>query len=554
MLSLPAFRCKWRRGHGSRMTPRRFWRVHPILLLLLCLGCGRGVESERFTQAPSHGMGVHFSVSCSDPAQAMFDQALTAEHMFLHEQASGLFVQALQLDQSCAMAYWGMALAGLDNLFLTPGSDIVAKARTLLRPVETLPAGSPLETGFIGALQSLLDKRCSWEACTRAFMLAHKQLAARYPNDVEAQVFYAAALIMSAPTDDTGYAQQREAAAILEKLFATYPSHPGVAHYLIHAYDTPPDAKKGLPAARRFAMMAHGSAHALHMPSHIFTRLGYWTESIDSNLRSAAAARAADAANDELHARDYLVYAYLQTGQSRAAKQAVRESKVAEGHLNPTTLGGPFAAAAMPARLALETGDWRRAASVRIAISTEFPQVEAISHFSRALGLARSGDAAAAEDELVRLAQLEEKLGEQGKFYWQRQAGIQYLSAHAWSSFASGRRQEGLAEMRAAADLESHTNKNVVTPGPLAPARELLGEMLLGSDRSRDAQREFEAVLDTEPNRFRSVYGAARSAELAGDLQAATKGYSRLLQIAAKADTDRLELRQAAKFLTNHTR
>ena len=375
-----------------------------------------------------------------------------------------------------------------------------------------------------------------------------EQLAARYPDDAEALILYTLALLMAAPPDDLTFAKQRHAAVILEALSERLPDHPGVAHYLIHAYDTPTDAPKGLTAAQHYAQIAPDSAHAVHMPSHIFTRVGAWTDSIQSNARSARVAHTENMSNDELHAMDYLVYAYLQTGQTRAARVVQDDARSVADHLDATHLGGPFAAAAIDARLALESGDWSAATALSIRLS-QFCYVPAMTHYARALGFARSGNPAAAGPELESLAALAGKLYAANDSYWAGQVEIQLVASAAWVAFASGRHEEGLAQMRAAAEMESATNKNVVTPGPLLPARELLAEMLLDVDRPTEAHTQFAKVLEVEPDRFRSLFGAGRAAELAGDLVGAKLRYARLLQIAANADTDRLELQQARAFL-----
>jgi predicted Zn-dependent protease len=287
------------------------------------------------------------------------------------------------------------------------------------------------------------------------------------------------------------------------------------------------------------------------MPSHIFTRLGLWDESIDSNLRSiAVAGKMAGMQNDALHAADYLVYAYLQTGRDKAA-HAVQENARA-GELDATHLGGPFALAAIDARLALEPGDWAAASTLPLHSYTLFPEVEAVTRYARAIGLTRLSRPDAARPELAALASLAQALHAKGSAYWEEQVEIQLLAAGAWLTYAEGAHDEGVAQARAAAALEATTNKNVVTPGPLAPARELLAEMLLDAGQPADARLEFEQVLAVEPRRFRSLYGAARAAELSKDIAQAKQGYADLLQFAAKADTDRPELQAARAFLASH--
>jgi tetratricopeptide (TPR) repeat protein len=539
------------------MKKRLFWRTAGILLLMTAVG-GSAPAPDSQAQSQQAGLGtVHFPVSCNSAAQASFDQGMVLQHSFAHAAASVEFNKALQQDPTCAMADWGLALASLNNPFLTPTQAGRDEANRLLDKAEHLGAKSPREVEYITALRTLVGK-CQWDACTTAFSRALEQLAAHYPDDSEAQIVYALGLLLAAPDDDLTFENQRKAAAILEEQSRRHPDHPGVAHYLIHAYDTPlhaydgsPSASMCLAAAQSYTQIAPESPHALHMPSHIFTRLGRWDDSIASNLKSIAA-REDNTPNDKLHAMDYLVYAYLQTGRSKAARSIQNDSTIPENHPDPGHLAGPFAVAAIDARLALETSDWNAAASLRVIPSDQFPHVEAMTHYARALGFVRSGRPEAARPELAALATLEEKLHAGGNTYWEEQVEIQFVAANAWVAFASGRREEGISQLRAAAKLEGTTNKNVVTPGPLAPARELLAEMLLDAGQSADARAEFEQVLKTEPNRFRSVFGAARAAELAGDLPGAKEGYSDLLQIAAKSDTDRPELQMARAFVAGH--
>jgi hypothetical protein len=373
-----------------------------------------------------------------------------------------------------------------------------------------------------------------------------EQLAQRYPDDREAAIFYALALNIAADLSDQTYANQLKAAAVLEPIFAAQPDHPGVAHYLIHSYDYPPIAEKGLPAARRYAAIAPSAAHALHMPSHIFTRVGAWQESIETNRRAEEVARRTAGPSEILHPIDYQVYAHLQLAQDGEVKRIV-DRVSAETAIDDRS-AGLFAQAAIAARYALERGDWRAAAQLQPRPS-RYPFTEAITHFARALGAARSGDAASANKDIQHLALLRNTLRERKDNYWTEIVEIQRLGAQAWMLLAEGKPEQALRMMREAAEREDKTEKSPVTPGPLAPARELLGEMLLQLNRPAQALKEFETSAQREPNRFRGLSGAARAAEMAGDRGKAAAFYEKLTVLAKNADSERQEIRQAKAFL-----
>jgi tetratricopeptide (TPR) repeat protein len=380
-----------------------------------------------------------------------------------------------------------------------------------------------------------------------------------YPKDREAAIFYALALLGTALTTDKTYANQKKAAEILNKVLPEEPEHPGVAHYLIHSFDYPQLAQLALPAARSYAKIAPSSPHALHMPSHIFTRLGLWQESIQSNLASAAAAkkyvartRPGAASFDQLHALDYLVYAYLQGGQDQKAKQILAQAS-ALNRVDSEVLSAAYAFAAIPARYAVERRRWSEAARIELHPVTfpwdHFRYAEAIVYFARALGAARSGDPAAARNQVEKLLWIQKTLAEAKDSYWADQVEIQRRAAAAWLAHAEGKGAEALTLMRSAAELESATEKHPVTPGPITPARELLGDMLMELNQPEQALREFETSLRDSPNRFNGLYGAARAAELSGDLKAAATYYTKMVALCDHADGIRAELRKAKEFL-----
>jgi len=380
-------------------------------------------------------------------------------------------------------------------------------------------------------------------------------VAAKYPEDREAQIFYALAIAASEDPADQTYAGRLKAGAILEKLFAEEPNHPGLAHYIIHTYDVPPLADRALEAARRYSEIAPDAPHALHMPSHTFTRTGYWQDSIDSNVAAAAAAKREGETAEELHASDYEVYAYLQTGQDQAAHRIVDALPEIESRFDPKQViggaAGPpvayFALAAIPARYALERGDWGRAALLT-PCETPFPWTNAITWFARGLGAARLGKSEAAYESAASLSQIRKRLSESDESYWALQVEIEEREVRAWGKLAESKSHEAVQEMEAAAKLEDGTEKSAVTPGPLAPARELLGEMYLANHEPGAALEQFEATLKKEPRRFRAIFGAGRAAQLAGQASLSQKYFRELVtQCAASDQPARAELQEAQK-------
>jgi hypothetical protein len=416
------------------------------------------------------------------------------------------------------------------------------------------------ERDYIAAVTRLYKDAGTVDQRTRtlAYEKAMEQVAAKYNDDPEARIFYALSLDQTnLPTDKT-YANLLKAAEILEKEFKTQPDHPGIAHYIIHSYDVPALAPKALDAAQRYAKIAPDAPHALHMPSHTFTRVGYWQESIETNIASAEAARKDKAPSEELHALDYQTYAYLQTAQDALARKILEQIPPIGAQIEANAPGaaapapaGYFALAAIPARYALERNAWAEAASLK-PLSTRFPWVDAVTYFARALGAARSGNAAAATKDVETLNALAAKLREAKDAYWTSQVEIQAKAASAWIAFVEGKKDEGIALMREAAAMEDLTEKSAISPGPIKPAHELLGEMLLEAGKPAEALEEFEATMKKEPNRFRGVYGAAVAAERSADKAKAKNYYSQLLKICEHGDAGaRPELAAARKAATD---
>jgi glyoxylase-like metal-dependent hydrolase (beta-lactamase superfamily II) len=482
---------------------------------------------------------VHFENSCSPAVAREFDRAMALLHSFEFAEAIAGFQNVLKEDATCGMAEWGIAMSTWGNPFA--GQRPPATLKNGLAAAERargLGAKTDRERAYIDAVILLYKDaaRLDQRARTLAYEQAMERIYKTYPNDLEAAAFYALAVDQTAPPTDKTYANQLKAAAILERLFKMEPDHPGVTHYLIHSYDVPPLAPRGLVYARRYADLAPDAPHALHMPAHTFTRVGAWQESIDTNIRSHDAALAHGNPGEGLHALDYMTYAYLQTAQDEAAKKSVDELErlLAQPSAGGGVAGG-FPSAAIPARYALERGAWADAATLT-ARPSNLPYVEAMTHFARALGAARSGNPAAAQAASDRLAALRDQEIAAKDEYWTTQVDIQRQAAEAWVLWAQGKKDAALKAMTAAAQLEDTTEKAAVTPGPLAPARELLGEMLLEAARPADALTAFEANLKKEPNRFRSLYGAAHAAELAGNRQKSRTYYAQLVKICDRGD------------------
>jgi tetratricopeptide (TPR) repeat protein len=507
-------------------------------------------HSHGGTPPPPATLGsLHFPVSCTPEAQSTFDEAMKLQHSFWYQAADQAHRRVLERDPDCVMGYWGQALALLRNPFSPPPPDALPQGRALLEKAQRIGAKTEREAGFIGALTYLFsgDDMPGHRARLVQYAQAMEALSGRFTDDAEVAITHALSLVMAASPTDKTYANRLRAGDILEREYARHPQHPGISHYLIHAYDVPALAQKGIAAAERYAALAADAPHALHMPSHIFTRVGRWEDSIETNRRSAETARARGEVFDELHALDYMVYGYLQTGRPEAARRVLDETARYAAWTSPVALGG-YALTAMPARLALERGDWEAAATLGTR-RYDVPFVDATTHFARAMGAARAGraEAAAVDVEALKAA----AVALQGRdAYWQEQVEILRVAAEGWVAFAQGERETGLALLREAADREGRTEKHPITPGPIFPAREQLAEMLLVMDRHAEAQREFEAIQQTEPNRFRAVYGAGRAAELAGDRAAARRHYEHLVQLAERADTPRPEIEQARAFVS----
>jgi len=471
------------------------------------------------------------------------------QHSFWYRSSQRAFQEALKDDPSCAMAYWGIALSLLWNPHAAPHAKNLAEGAAALAKGQAIGAKTERERDYLEALSAMYSDYEKVDHRTRVlnYLKAMEQVASRYPDDDEAQIYYALALNVGASPADKTYSNQLKGAAILEKIWARQPEHPGVAHYLIHLYDSPSLAKKGLEAARRYSKIAPDAAHAQHMPSHIFTRVGYWKESIDSNSAAARVAKADRELHDQLHAMDYLVYAHLQLGQDAKASAIIDEMRTIAG-FSETFIAGPFALAASPARYAVERSDWKAAAALEVR-PNPLLHVQAVTYFAKALGAAHSGDSGGAQAAISKLAELRDQLREKKDAYWAEQVDIQWQVATAWSLNLAGKQDEALKTLSAAADSEDRTEKHPVTPGPLAPARELYGVMLLDRGMAKEALAAFEATLKKEPNRLGATVGAARAADKAGDATKAREYYTKVAELTGDADVSRSEGKEARAFL-----
>ena len=519
-----------------------------------------GTAAARAQAPHQHGEGgrlgtVAFANSCKPEVQPPFARGMALLHSFEFGQAMDAFAEVVKADPSCGIALWGTGLAHWNNPFslaLRPAEQLQA-GRATLAQAAAVGAKTAREREYIAAAATLYDRFESVDQSSRirAYRDAMARLSAAYPDDPEAAAFYALSLAAAAAPADKTYADQLKAGAILEKLWAKEPDHPGFPHYIIHAYDVPALASRAVDAARRYAKVAPDAPHALHMPSHTFTRLGYWQDSIETNILSAAAARKVNVIGEELHASDYQAYAYLQSGQDAAARRVVDSLAEIRSRRGPVTQGaapapaGAYAAAAIPARYALERNAWAEAARLETR-TTPFAYADALTWFARALGSARMRDVPAAKASLDELQKCIDRTIDGKEMYWVEQLNIQKLGASAWVALAEGRKEEALAQMQEAADREDRTEKSAISPGPLAPARELLGDLLLELKQPKDALAAYRKTMAKEPNRFRAIAGAAAAAAQAGDRAAARTYSSQLLTICPKGDTPgRAELQAA---------
>ena len=495
---------------------------------------------------------VYFMTSCSKAIEGDFNRGVALLHSFQYEQARQAFEEILSLDSNCAMAQWGVAMSHYHGLW--DNGDTAAGRQALQKAKEIAganPKTTTREKAYIDALGEIYrtDGK-NQDENAHAFEQAMGALQAAYPEDSEAAIFHALTLYISAPKSDKTYANQRKCGEILEPIFAKQPHHPGVAHYIIHCYDNPVLAEQGLTAARMYASIAPASAHANHMPSHIFTRVGSWDESIASNKRSAQLAVEAEgsskngeARDQRLHAMDYLEYAYLQSGRVTQAKNVLDEMNSLPS-VTAVTLINDYATAAIPARYAMELGQWKQASELQ-GNHSAVALAQAITWLAVGVGSARSGNLERAKEAERTLASLRDAIVAQNNVYWSKQAEVQRREVAAWISEASGKTAEAIAMLRSAVDLEESMDKNAVTPGAVIPAREMLAALLLKENHPQEALAQFEAVLKTTPNRFNALFGAASAADAFGKTSAANRYFQKLTE--TSVGDERQELVTARK-------
>ena len=534
--------------------------VVPLLFIASTLAVAQDTPPSPVGDQAQLGQ-VDFPVSCTPAAQQQFNRAVAILHSFWYEEAAKAFGAVTETDPDCAMGGWGVAMSYWTPLWSPPTEATLKAGSAAVRKAQAIGAKTDRERGYIEAIATFYRDYDKLDHRTRsvAYQQAMEQLSVRYPDDREAAIFSALALDATASPSDKTYTNQKKAAAILEKIFAEQPNHPGVAHYLIHSYDSAPLAEHGLPAAICYAKIAPSVPHALHMPSHIFTRLGQWPDSIRSNRAASEAGQTYAAQQfgegvawaESLHAMDYLAYAYLQLAQDREAKK-VLDQIIAFRKVAPEAPSAAYALAAVPARYAVERRDWPQAAALSLPALAfpwdKYPWTSAMITFSRALGAARTGDFGAAQAEIDRLGSARDAASQKDK-YWADQIEVQRQAAVAILAHVRGKDEEALAEMQSAAKLEATMDKHPVTPSPVVPMRELLGDLLLEINQPTQALSEYEASLTKDPNRFRSVYGAAKAAERAGDAAKAKTYYQQLAALGSNGDGDRPELTEAKAYL-----
>ena len=525
------------------------------LIVSLCLASSVGAHDEQIGRKPEQLGRVLFQTSCSPAAQTQFERALAMQHSFFFPETVKAFSAIPETDPTCAIAYWGIAISQRPNPLVGPFD-----AATLKRGLDAVQKGKAIgakterERDWLAAIEQFYKDYETVDQDTRSknYEKAMEALAAKYPDDVEAKIFYALAL--NETFDHKTLDTLNKAIAILEPIDRKYPDHPGVTHYLIHSYDFPPLAKRGVPAANKYAKIAPSAPHAQHMPSHIYSMVGMWDASVASNQRAiqvsndyAARTNLDGTLAGVPHGYDFMTYAYLQLGQDAKARALIDEAAAIKKIVGPR-LAGSTGQAAVQARYMLERQDWKGAAQLP-PFRTEFPVAEAITHFARAMGAARSGDATAAQAEVDTLKGLRANLEKANFGYWAGQVEIQILAAQAWQALGQGNKADALKFMRAAADLEDASEKHVAMENRLYPMRELLGDMLLQQGEAVAALQEYETSMKAAPERLRGFYGAAKAADAAGDTKKATGYFRRLAQLTRNADSERVELQEMKQYL-----
>jgi tetratricopeptide (TPR) repeat protein len=530
----------------------------PVLGVVLMFSVTAVTAHDDETKARGEKLGrVVFKTSCSPEAQKQFERALAMQHSFFFPETVKAFNAIPETDPSCAIAYWGIAISQRPNPLVPPfPAEALKKGLEAIEKGEAIGAKTQRERDWLAALKTFYKdyETVDQDTRTKNYEKAMEALVKKYPDDVEAKVFYALAL--NETFDHKNMDPLLKAIAILEPIDKKYPDHPGVTHYLIHSYDFAPIAARGVPAANKYAKIAPAAPHAQHMPSHIYSMVGMWEQSIVSNQRAIAVSSdyASRAKLDGVlagvpHSYDFMIYALLQLGQDGKAKSVLEPVAAITKTIGPR-IAAATAQNAVPARYALERQDWQAAAQLK-PVGTGMPAAEAITHFARALGAARSGDVAAAQADIDTLKDLRGQLEKANQGYWAGQVEIQVLAAQAWKEQGAGNAPEALKLMRAAADLEDASEKHVSMENRLYPMRELLADMLMAQNQPKDALKEYEASMKNTPMRLRGFYGAAKAADGVGDTKKAREYFDKLARLTRNADSDRPELQEARKRLAS---
>jgi len=545
------------------------------LLAISDVGCATVPEPGDLRAAGK----VDFPISCTPAVQSEFARGVALLHSFFYEEARRIFTSVAEQDPKCAMAQWGIAMTWWHPIWTPPTPDEMSAGKAAIAKAMGMTAGTDRERGFITALNvyyntpdtsaaDAVGQSCHGPVGPRdrvvAYEKAMRQLRDKYPDDFETQTFYAFAILAVgyATPNDTTLSKQLQAGAMLEKLWKQNPNHPGAVHYLIHCYDYPALARRGLAAARSYDSIAPWVPHALHMPSHIFTRLGMWDESIAANRSSADASRAYAAMRhrdateaEELHALDYMAYSYLQEAQDTKAKEIVDFAATVRKTNPELEFSGAYALAAIPTRYAFERNDWAAAAALTIPNLphwSSFPFMEALIEYGHALGRAHIGDLDGARKAIARMGQLRDATKDPKFDYFKKHLEVQMRAASAWVAYGEGKKDEAVEMLRRSADAEDVLGKHPVSPGAFVPIREQLGSLFLELGRPKDAQREFEAALKIYPGRFRGLYGAALAAEQTGDKENAGRYYAKLAAQTAKSNGSRDELNHVRDYRAAH--
>ena len=510
---------------------------------------------------------VSFSLSCSYELRETFNLGLTLIHSFEYAEAEKAFVSILDQDPECLMAYWGTAMSILNHpLSFKQNPKSLKRGEELLKIAKKLTPNNEREKDYIDAVSIYFKDWQNLDTQTRKLNYESKmeELHVKYPDDVETAVFYSLSVLATADLNDKTYSKQKKSGKILEKLFEKYPNHPGIAHYIIHNYDSPELAHMALTTARKYAIIAPSSAHAQHMPSHIFTRLGLWNASIKSNIDSADSAVCyAESVNpnanwvSEIHALDYLVYAYLQLGDNAKAQSEMDKIQEIKEVFPSDHFASAYALIAVPSRLAIENKNWE------LATQLELPKTKldwdkahwpkAMLHFSRALGYSNIGNSNAAENELKSLIILRDKLTEAKNSYESGQVTIQIEAVRGWIEYSKGNSKKAIEYMKLASDLESKTSKAAVTPGEIIPADELLADLYLALNKPKQALEAYQINLEGHPFRFNGIYGAAKAAEKLNDIKLAVYYFDQLVKLSAKTNSSRPEISEAKDYLASNS-